>query len=281
MSPELKNTPLYEQHRKLAAKMVNFHGWHMPLSYSGIIKEHLATRNGLGLFDVSHMGKFLASGPEALSFLQTVTSNNVEKLAIGKVQYSLLLNQQGGVIDDLTLGRIGPDKYYLTVNAATTITDFALLKKQAEAFTVELTDISASQALIALQGAKSALLVDRLLKCDCQSLKYYQLKQVDSPWGNIVISRLGYTGEDGFELLIAANQAAGLWEKMIDQADNYSLLPAGLGARDTLRLEAGYLLNGQDMTPQTNPFAAGLSWVIKMKKANFTGQAALAKTRSD
>ncbi|MBL0690781.1 MAG: glycine cleavage system aminomethyltransferase GcvT [SAR324 cluster bacterium] len=279
MSNNLK-TAIYDDHIKLGAKMVNFHNWQMPLYYNSIIKEHLNVRQHLGLFDVSHMGKFLVTGKEGEDFLYWLTSNNIKKLAPNKAQYTLLLNEQGTILDDLTILRIEPNRFILIVNAANLATDLAHIQKQADKYQVKLENISDNFSLIALQGKQSLDLLQKFVDDDLSKMPYYSVITAKSKFNTLTISRLGYTGEDGFEIMVENQQASLIWRELLTEGEKYAIAPVGLAARDTLRLEMGYLLYGQDIDITNNPFSANLRWVTKMDKEDFLGKESLSKNDS-
>ncbi len=269
----MKSTELHLEHEKLGAKLIDFHGWNMPLQYSGILAEHNNVRQNLGLFDISHMGKLAVSGADANEFLNFAFTNDVNNLAAKQAHYSLLLNGKGGIIDDAVIQKIAENNFIVVLNASNFEADKAHLVLLAKEYSVVLDDLSASHCLIALQGQKSVLLLEQLLKTELKQLKYYHFTKCDTSFGELLISRLGYTGEDGFEIMVETTQAVNLWRKLLEQGAAYNILPIGLGARDTLRLEAGYFLHGNDITPQTNPRSANLMWAVKMKKPDFVGKA--------
>lgn len=274
-SSDPKRTPLYESHLEAGAKMVEFAGWTMPVQYSGVIDEHRAVREAAGLFDVSHMGQIRVTGPSAESFLQGVTPNDVSRLTRGRAHYSGLLTEAGTYIDDLLVYRLDAADFLLVVNAANTDKDFSWLRSRSGG-EVELQDVSDKWALLALQGPKARDILAGLTPCDIDSLKYYRFA-VDAVAGiEAIISRTGYTGEDGFELYLEPDHAPAVWRQLLEAGAPVGLQPAGLGARDTLRLEAGMALYGHEIDDTTTPFDAGLHWVVKMDKGEFVGREALA-----
>jgi aminomethyltransferase len=257
--------------------MVPFGGWEMPVQYTGIIQEHRATRAAVGLFDVSHMGEFEVEGPGALATLQALTTNDVAALEIGQVQYSLLATPEGGVVDDLTIHRLAADRFMLTVNAGNIDKDWAWVTGRGPG--AAWRNVSAETALIAVQGPRAGALVARLAGRDLGDLRYYRFLHtpVVVP---AVVSRTGYTGEDGFELYVAAGDAERLWRALLDAGAAEGAVPVGLGARDTLRLEMRYVLYGSDIDETTGPLEAGLGWVVKPGKGEFVGRAAIEKVRA-
>lgn len=274
----MKKTPLNQLHRALGARMVEFGGWDMPVQYSGVINEHLAVRNAAGLFDVSHMGEVEISGPQAFDFLQYATTNDVAKLIDGQVQYTALCYENGGVVDDLTLYRFSAEHYLLCVNASNTDKDFAWLQKlyQNGPFS-DLTMVNRSDdyAQLALQGPQAETILGKLTEVDLSGLKYYHFLKGPVAGMEMIISRTGYTGEDGFELYCAAVDGPGLWQQLLEKGASHGLIPIGLGARDTLRLEKGYALYGHEITAEIMPLEARLAWITKLNKGPFVGREAL------
>ena len=286
MDAPLKRTPLYEAHVKAGARLVPFGGWEMPVQYAGIIEEHRAVRSAVGLFDVSHMGEFEVDGPGALDALQSLTTNDVAALEVGQVQYSLLCYPNGTIVDDLTVYRLAGDRFMLTVNAAnidkdwawvTTYTSLAEYQRKG----VRWRNVSAETGLIAAQGPKAEELVGRLADHDVGKLGYYRFARGAAAGIDTLISRTGYTGEDGFELYASAAATARLWAALLEAGHDDGAQPIGLGARDTLRLEMKYALYGNDIDDTTNALEAGLSWVVKPAKGEFIGRAALEKVRAE
>ncbi|MBA2287614.1 MAG: glycine cleavage system aminomethyltransferase GcvT [Ktedonobacteraceae bacterium] len=276
----LKRTPLYEQHRLLGARMVDFGGWEMPVQYSGILEEHRAVRTHAGLFDVSHMGEFKVEGAGALAFLQYLVPNDVSRLAIHQALYAPLCLPSGGVIDDLLIYRLAELHYMVVVNAANIDKDFAWFEQQARGFKdVSLTNQSETTALLALQGPEAQAILQPCTDIDLASIRYYRCEPGTVDGVTCIVSRTGYTGEDGFELYCAPVDAPTLWRDLLAAGKERGLLPAGLGARDTLRLEAGLCLYGHELDEQTNPLEAGLNWTIKFDKGDFIGRDALLQVR--
>jgi aminomethyltransferase len=282
MDAPLKRTPLFHLHVKAGARMVPFGGWEMPVQYTSILEEHRTVRGAVGLFDVSHMGEFDVDGPEALAALQYLTTNDVAALQVGQVQYSLLCDPEGGIVDDLTLHRRGPDRFRLTVNAANIDKDWTWLTAQAARFRgARWRDVSAETALVAVQGPRAEALLGRLGEGDVTVIGYYRFVEGVVAGGPALISRTGYTGEDGFELYTAAERAERLWQGLLEAGAGAGARPIGLGARDTLRLEMRYALYGQDIDQTTNPLEAGLGWVVKPAKGDFIGRAAIERVRAE
>ncbi len=272
----LKRTPLYDQHKALGARLVEFSGWEMPVQYSSILDEHDAVRTRAGLFDVSHMGEFKVSGTDALAFLQYLVPNDVSKLAIGQALYTQLCQPDAGVIDDLLIYHLSENAYMLVVNAGNIDKDYAWVEQQSQNFpNVELTNQSATTALLALQGPLAQTILQPLTEVDLANISYYHFEAGTVDGVHCIISRTGYTGEDGFELYLAPVDAPKLWNDLLAAGEPHGLLPAGLGARDTLRLEAAYCLYGHELNEQTNPLEAGLGWTVKLNKGDFIGRDAL------
>jgi len=270
-----RRTPLHEEHVRAGARMVEFAGWHMPIQYSGVVDEHLAVRTGAGLFDVSHMGELRVRGREAVAFLQYVTSNDVARLEPGRAQYTGLLTPEGGFVDDLLIYRLGPNELLLVVNAANTAKDVAWLREHARGFDVELSDESDAWAQIAFQGPRAAAILARSCALDLAAMRYYHFRSGDVAAVPCLVSRTGYTGEDGFELYAPADAGAHLWRTLLASGAGEGLVPVGLGARDTLRLEARMALYGNDIDETTTPFEADLGWIVRLAKGEFVGRAAL------
>jgi aminomethyltransferase len=277
----LRRTPLHEEHRALGAKLVPFAGWEMPVQYpAGITAEHHAVRRAAGLFDVSHMGEVDVRGPQALDLLQHVTSNDVAKIEIGQAQYGALLTERGTVLDDLIIYRM-PDRYMAVVNGAGRERDVAWLLEQAAGFDVEVVDRSDDLALLALQGPAAEGILQPLTETPLSEIAYYRFREGDVAGVPAIISRTGYTGELGFELYVPAARAAELWRALLAAGEPHGLLPAGLGARDSLRLEMGYVLYGSDVDENRTPLEAGLAWVTKLDKGEFLGSGVLRRQKAE
>lgn len=273
-NPPLLRSPLHDRHVAAGAKLVEFAGWEMPVQYSGVIGEHRAVRSAAGLFDVSHMGEFLVTGPAAEVFLQRLTPNDVSKLTPGRAHYSGLLTSEGTYIDDLLVYRLGDEEFLLVVNAANTAKDFAWVKEQLDG-EVELTDRSSDYALLALQGPKARAILQPLTETDLSAIRYYRFADGVVAGSPGLISRTGYTGEDGFELYLPPAEASTVWDRLLEAGTPVGLVAAGLGARDTLRLEAGMALYGHEIDHTTTPWDAGLDWMVKLDKGDFIGRQAL------
>jgi aminomethyltransferase len=277
----LKRTPFYDIHMILGAKMVEFAGFEMPVQYSGVIEEHLVVRNGVGVFDVTHMGEFLVRGRDELAFLQKVTINDVARLQQGKVQYSAMCYTDGGIIDDLLIYRL-ENQYMLVVNAANLQKDFDWLQSQ-QFGDVEIEDVSDTTTLLAVQGPKSLATLQKLTKEDISKVDYYSFIRTTLAGVSMIISRTGYTGELGFELYFNADieHAKEVWSAIFDAGKEFGIAPIGLGARDTLRLEMGFHLYGNDIDKTTHPLEAGLEWITKLTKSDFNGKGAILKAEQD
>ena len=277
----LKRTPFYNLHTALGAKMVEFAGFEMPVQYSSIIEEHLAVRLSAGVFDVTHMGEFYVRGTGALAFLQKVTINDVSRLKPGRVQYSAMCYEDGGIIDDLLIYRM-ENQYMLVVNASNLQKDFDWLQSQ-KFGDVELENVSDVTALLAVQGPKSLATLQKLTKEDLSRIEYYAFIRCILAGASMIISRTGYTGELGFELYFNADieTAENVWNAIFDAGKEFSIRPVGLGARDTLRLEMGFCLYGNDIDKTTNPLEAGLGWITKLSKEEFNGRNAMLKAKEE
>jgi len=276
----MKTTALTDKHIALGAKMVPFAGYNMPVQYVGINAEHDTVRKGVGVFDVSHMGEFILKGENALALIQQVTSNDAAKLHDGKVQYSCLPNETGGIVDDLLVYRIDEKTYMLVVNASNIEKDWNWISKF-NTHGVEMKDISDRTTLLAIQGPKAAEALQSLTDVDLGSMEYYTFKKgkfagVD----NVVISATGYTGAGGFEIYFDNEHANEIWDKVFAAGEKFGIKPIGLGARDTLRLEMGFCLYGNDINDTTSPLEAGLGWITKFTK-DFTNSTALKQQKAD
>ena len=265
----MKNTPLIKKHEALGAKMAGFAGYNMPISYAGIKAEHKTVRESVGVFDVSHMGEFMVKGEGALDLIQKVTSNDASKLSIGDAQYSCFPNGKGGIVDDLLVYRLADNEYMLVVNASNMDKDWNWINEQ-NTFGAELSNPSDDYALLAVQGPKAAEALQSLTDVDLSAVKYYTFKQGKfAGLNNIILSATGYTGSGGFELYIPNEAAEAVWDAVFEAGKDLGIAPIGLGARDTLRLEMGYCLYGNDIDDTTSPLEAGLSWITKLRKGDF------------
>jgi aminomethyltransferase len=272
----LKRTPFYEIHRALGAKIVPFAGYEMPVQYpTGITAEHKAVRDQCGLFDVSHMGEFIVSGPQAAEFVSYVTTNDVAKLVVGQVHYSTILNDRGTIEDDCLVYRFG-DRFMMVVNASNIDKDFIHISRHLTSFDAQLDNKSDDVALLALQGPDAVRILQPLTQTDLSTIGYYHFTEGSVAGCPAIISRTGYTGEDGFELYFDNRYAAALWEALIGTG---KVTPCGLGARDTLRLEMGMALYGNDIDDTTTPLEANLGWLVKLAKGDFVGRDALVRQK--
>jgi aminomethyltransferase len=289
VAPALKKTALNATHRALKAKMVDFGGWDMPVEYpgpgGGLIAEHLAVRTGVGLFDVSHMGEIQFRGPGSIAAVQHITMNDVSKLENGQAHYSAPLSPSGAFIDDILVHRLGPNDYLLVVNAGTKDKDFAWIYRQVGRFpSIHLGDYSAYYSQLALQGPRSLQTLAKLTKLDLAAIKNYWFT-----WGtvagipNVIVARTGYSGEDGFELYISADEPTivNIWNALLDAGAEFGIRPCGLGARNTLRLEAGMSLYGHEISEDINVFEAGLTRWLKLDKGDFIGRDALVAIQAE
>ncbi|MBB6237681.1 aminomethyltransferase [Pedobacter sp. AK013] len=273
----MKNTALTEKHIALGAKMVPFAGYNMPVTYEGINAEHATVRNGVGVFDVSHMGEFILKGENALDLIQRVTSNDASKLYDGKVQYSCLPNKDGGIVDDLLVYKIDDKTYMLVVNASNIEKDWNWIQ-QFNSKAVEMHNISDQTSLLAIQGPKAADALQSLTDVDLASMEYYTfVKGTFAGVNNVVISATGYTGAGGFEIYFENQYADQIWDAIFEAGAPYNIKPIGLGARDTLRLEMGFCLYGNDIDDTTSPIEAGLGWITKFSKSFTNSEALLAQ----
>jgi len=270
----LRRTPLYERHAELGAKLVPFAGWEMPVQYEGIREEHSGVRTHAGMFDVSHMGEVEVEGPEAIAFLQRTLSNDVAKIEIGGAQYSCLCNEEGGVLDDLFAYRLGGDRYLIVTNSANHATDLEWLGRRSHDFDVAVRDVADRYAMLAVQGPHARAIVARTLGIELPArMRVARARIGGRP---ALVCGTGYTGEDGVELLIDPEVAPPIWMELLDAG----VVPCGLGARDTLRLEVCFHLHGNDLTPDRNPIEAGLGWCCA-EETGFVGSEAIARARRD
>jgi aminomethyltransferase len=276
----LQRTPLHGAHVRRGARLIGFGGWEMPVQYTGIVEEHRAVRTAAGCFDVSHMGEFELAGPDAVRVLQRLTTNDVAALEVGQVQYSLLCQEDAGIVDDLTLYRLADDAFMMTVNAANIDKDWAWLTGHLDG-RVTARNVSAETGLIAVQGPRAEALVARLADRDVTRIGYYRFERGKVGGVPAIISRTGYTGEDGFELYLGAVDTERVWEALLADGKADGVVPVGLGARDTLRLEMKYALYGNDIDHTTNPVEAGLGWVVKPAKGDFLGRTAIERVRAE
>ena len=276
-SQPLKKTPLHQVEADLGGRMVDFGGWELPVQYSGILEEHAAVRNAAGIFDVSHMGEITVRGAHALELLQQATCNDVSKLEDGRAQYNGLLYPTGGFVDDILIYRRSADDYFVVVNASNTDKDFDWIVELAKDRDVEVRNVSADYAQIALQGPSSEAMLQPLTSTPLAPIKYYRFTEGTVDGIHAMISRTGYTGEDGFELYVAPEHAPVIFRKLVSSG----AIPCGLGARDTLRLEAKMALYGNDIDHSTTPLEADLAWIVKLGKGDFLGRDVLQRESSE
>jgi aminomethyltransferase len=275
---ELRKTVLNATHRGMGARMVPFGGWDMPVEYSGIVSEHMAVRTQAGLFDVSHMGRVEVEGPGAMALLQKVSSNDVTRLKQNQAQYTALMNERGGIVDDFLIHKDGEEKYYLCINAARREADLEWIRKHNKG-EVEVRNASDAASQLAVQGPRSMAILQPHADVDLSALRYYWFTDGNVAGVRCRIARTGYTGEDGFELYIPLDETKRLWSLLLDAGKRDGLLACGLGARNTLRLEAGFLLYGNDMNEETTPLEVGLDWITKLDKGEFLGRAVLEQQK--
>lgn len=286
MQAHLKRTPLYQLHQELGGRMVAFGGWEMPVQYIGVIDEHLATRTRAGLFDVSHMGEIEIRGRAALPCVQYLLTNDASKLAIGQIQYSALCYENGTFIDDLLVYRLAGDRFMLCVNASNTDKDVAWIMQHAAQFNVTVNDMSAETAMLSVQGPQALPILQRLTETALGNIRYYhftnsKLHLADGPDVSVLISRTGYTGENGVEVMLVPEQAEAVARQLLSAGQADGLQPVGLGARDTLRLEAKMALSGNDIGEEVTPLEADLAWIVSFEKGDFVGREALIEQQCD
>lgn len=277
--PMTKKTPFYDKHVEFQGKIVEFAGFYMPVQFAGILPEHETVRKAVGVFDVSHMGEIEVTGPDRVKFVNYITTNDASKLAPNQVQYSGLLYPEGGFVDDLLVYNL-KDRMFLVVNASNTEKDFDWIVKNKK-FDVQIRNLSDGIAQLAIQGPKSEAVVQQLFAEDLKSIAFYWARETKMKDGTpVILSRTGYTGEDGFEIYVDKQYAERLWDQVFAAGKAYGIQPIGLGARDTLRFEMRYSLYGNDIDQTTNAFEAGLGWIVKMDKGDFIGRDALAKVKA-
>ena len=270
----MEKTALHERHRALGAKMTDFHGWDMPLYYTSILEEHKAVRQALGVFDISHMGQVLVAGPEALQTLNRLMVSDLSQVGEGRACYTLMLNEQGGILDDLIIYRLGEESFLVIVNCGNRTSDVEWLTAHATARTT-ITDISRGRSILAVQGPLACRVLEQILDARVTSLGRFGIAPMRTMGPDACIARTGYTGSDGFELFLPDHHAQRLWDLILSSAKPLGAQPVGLGARDTLRVEAGLRLYGTDMDANTTPLEVGLDWTVAINKPDFIGKAAL------
>ncbi len=278
----MKTTPFTQKHIDLGAKMHEFAGFNMPIQYEGIIDEHMTVCNGVGVFDVSHMGEIWVKGPKALDYLQRITSNDVSKLTVGKIQYSVFINEKGGIIDDFLVYKYDDEKYLLVVNASNTEKDWKWCVSQ-NTIGAELENASSWMAQLAVQGPKAVETLQKLTDVNLHEMPYYTFKVGEfAGVPNVIMSNTGYTGAGGFELYFYPEEALKIWDAIFKAGEEFGIKPIGLGARDTLRLEMGFCLYGNDLSDTTTPLEAGLGWVTKFVEGkDFIGRAVLEQQKAE
>lgn len=277
----MKRTTFYNVHKNLGAKLVEFAGFEMPIQYSSIIAEHKSVRNSVGVFDVSHMGEVFVKGDKALDFVQHITVNDASKLFAGRVQYSAMCYEDGGIVDDLLVYRIADNEFMLVINASNIDKDFDWMQKNNK-FGVELKNESDEYSLLAVQGPNALITLQKLTETKI-NLEYYHFTKLNLAGIDMIFSRTGYTGELGYELYFKGNESVAeeLWDKIFEAGKEFDIQPVGLAARDSLRLEMGFCLYGNDIDQTTNPLEAGLGWITKLSKQNFIGKEALVKVKEN
>jgi len=278
-SRETKRTPLFAAHRRLGARMVDFAGWEMPVYYTSIFEEHRAVRSAAGLFDVSHMGEVEIRGKAALAAVQRLVTNDAAKLTSGGAQYAVLCLPSGGIVDDVVYYRLAPDRFLFCVNASNAEKDFRWMRDQANG--AEVVNRSAEFAQLALQGPRAATILSPLASIDLAALRSFRFAEARVAGAPALLSRTGYTGEDGFEIYLGVESAETVWCRLLEAGRPQGLVPVGLGARDTLRLEKGLMLYGNDIDETTSPLEAGLGWVVKFAKGDFIGRDTLLAQERD
>ncbi|OEC03233.1 glycine cleavage system protein T [Lysinibacillus sphaericus] len=282
MTNELKRTPLFDEYAKYGGKTIDFGGWELPVQFTSIKEEHDAVRNRAGLFDVSHMGEILVTGPDALAFLQNLLSNDIAKIATGQAQYNAMCYEDGGVVDDLLTYKLADNHYLLCVNAANIEKDFDWMMENQHQYDVTIDNQSEAFAQIALQGPLAEELLQSLTATDVSAIKYFRFQEhVDIAGHKALVSRSGYTGEDGFELYGAPADIKALWAIILDAGKDKGVVPAGLGCRDTLRFEAGLPLYGQELSATISPLEAGIGFAVKLNKDDFIGHDALVAQKEN
>ncbi len=279
---DLKLTALNGIHKSLGAKMVPFAGYDMPVYYKGIVAEHNTVRRSVGMFDVSHMGEVLVTGANALDFVQKITINDASKLSDGQAQYSAMCKPDGGIIDDLLVYRLGEERYLLVINASNIEKDFSWMQENV-VDGAELRNVSDDYTLLAVQGPRSLETLAKLTDVDLKGIEFYHFTEGELAGVPMIISRTGYTGELGFELYMPSDQETGrkVWDAIMEAGKEFGIEPIGLGARDTLRMEMGYCLYGNDITEKTNPIEAGLGWITKLEKGTFNGSEVIATAKEE
>ena len=271
----MKQTALFEIHKSYNAKIVEFAGWQMPVVYSGIKEEHLAVRNNVGLFDVSHMGEVIVEGEEAEKFCQYLTTNDLGKIKENQAQYTLICNENGGVVDDVIVYKFSDTKFLICVNASNTNKDFEWIKSYAKDFEVVVTNLSSDYSQLAIQGPASLNVLEEVLGKEVGNIKKFYFNKISWSGIDTIVARTGYTGEEGCEIFLPWGKGPELWKAIAEAGKKYNILPCGLGARDTLRLDMAYSLYGNEIEEDISPLEAGLDWVVKLNKGEFIGRDAM------
>jgi aminomethyltransferase len=274
----MRRTPLYETHRRLGARMMDFGGWEMPVQYSGILEEHHAVRRGVGIFDVSHMGEIEIRGPEVARLVNWMTTNDVSRLTRGQAQYSAMLYEHGGFVDDILVHKVAEDSYFLCVNAANQEKDYRHIAEH-NRFDARVENAGSRYAQLAIQGPRALQTLQKLTRTPLAQIRYYHFVDGEVSGAPARIARTGYTGEDGFEIYIAPEHAPHLWGAILDAGAEFGMKPCGLGARNTLRLEAAMALYDHEVHASVTPWEAGLDWIVKLEKGDFIGRNALLKRK--
>ncbi|MDD5067773.1 MAG: glycine cleavage system aminomethyltransferase GcvT, partial [bacterium] len=280
----MQRTSLYEMHKKAGAKLVDFHHWEMPIHYSSIKDEVLAVRNSAGIFDISHMGQVFIHGEDAEKFINYIITNTTFNKMYNSMVYTVMCNDKGGVIDDLVVYKFNENKFLCVVNAGNVDKDFRWMKENSSQFNVKLTNNSGDYSMLAVQGPNSIRLLNEFFPSDVNIIKYYNFVEANFGRHACILSRSGYTGETGYEIIVKNESARDIWQSLLDRQEDYGLVPCGLGARDVLRIEAGFPLYGQEISDSINPFESSLNWVVKLnKEADFIGRQRLKeiKDRND
>lgn len=276
----MRKTALHDRHRALGAKTTDFHGWEMPLYYTGILEEHKAVRQALGLFDISHMGQVLVTGPDALETLNRLMVSDISQVDKGRACYTLMLNERGGIVDDLIIYRLGETEHLVIVNCANRTTDVEWLEAHRQG-TTAITEISQGRSILAVQGPLACRVLEQIIDAKVTGLGRFEIAPIRTMGPEACIARTGYTGGDGFELFLPDHHAKRVWDLVLTAGTPLGALPVGLGARDTLRVEAGLRLYGTDMDATTTPFEAGLDWTVAINKPDFIGKGVLTRQRHE
>ena len=276
----MTKTPLYHEHVRCGGKIVDFFGFQLPVQYEGVIKEHMAVRESAGIFDVSHMGEVEVRGPDAMNFIQKITCSDVTRIKNGRAQYTAMLTEEGTFVDDLLVYKLEDDHFMMVINASNIRRDFELIQNN-QVGDVRLGNISNDTAQIAIQGPCAQTILQNITPIDLDTIRYYRFQKGSVLTHNCLVSRTGYTGEDGFEIYCSPDVAGPIWQSLLENGKSSGLIPCGLACRDTLRLEAGMMLYGNDIDDGHTPFEAGLDWIVKLESGPFIGSEALLKQKQD